>query len=294
MYRFLLSWRWLGAFLLALVVAAGCVLLGHWQWYRREQLLARNALVEDNYDRSPADLTQVLEAGHLPPNREWTPVRLSGSYLSAQSVLLRNRPLDGQPGYHSLVPFTTDDGQVLLVDRGWLPIGESGEAPDVVPRPPAGDVEVVVRLRPAEPASSQGAPARQLQRIIPAEVTLPASARAELVEDAYGVLSSEHPAPRTAPQPLPEPALDEGPHLSYALQWCVFALGALVGFVVIVRRTALEDVVEAPSAEGAPPPAPGRLRRQRMTAEEEEDALVDAQLERERTTAPVPGDDERE
>ncbi|MFP5345475.1 MAG: SURF1 family protein, partial [Actinomycetes bacterium] len=263
MYRFLLSWRWLGAFLLALAVAAGCVLLGHWQWDRREQRLARNALVENNYDRSPVDLKQVLEAGHLPATREWTPVKLSGSYLSAHSVLLRNRPQDGQPGYHSLVPFATDDGQVLLVDRGWLPIGESGQGPDVVPRPPAGHVELVVRLRPPEPSSTQRAPAGQLQRIIPAAVALPAPARSGLVKDAYGVLASEHPAPRTAPEPLPEPALDEGPHLSYALQWCVFALGALVGFVVIVRRTAQEDGEEAATAEGVPAPAPERPRRQR-------------------------------
>lgn len=284
MYRFLLSWRWLGAFLLALAVAAGCVLLGHWQWDRREQRLARNGLVEHNYDRSPVELTQVLEGGHLPPDREWTPVRLSGSYLPAQSVLLRNRPLDGQPGYHSLVPFATDDGHVLLVDRGWLPIGESGQTPDVVPRPPAGHAEVVVRLRPPEPASKQSAPAGQLQRIIPASVPLPAAARSGVIEDAYGVLSSERPAPRTAPEPLPKPVLDEGPHLSYALQWCVFALGALVGFVVIVRRTAQEDEAEGAGGGAVRPTVPDRPRR--LSAEEEEDALVDAQLEKARATTP--------
>jgi cytochrome oxidase assembly protein ShyY1 len=267
-YRFLLSWRWLGAFLLALAVAAGCVLLGHWQWDRREQRLARNALVTQNYDSEPVPLENVLVEGRLPATAEWTPVRLPGRYLARDAVLLRNRPLDGRPGYHSLVPFSTDAGPVLLVDRGWLPIGETGKGPAENPAPPTGDVELVVRLRPPEPALAGDRPAGQVYRITPASVPLPEPAADRLVDDAYGVLAQEVPTPAKAPQLLPKPELDEGPHLSYSLQWFVFAVGALAGFVVLIRRTAQDDE----------PPPPSRHRPRRPTAEEEEDALVDAQL----------------
>ena len=271
MYRFLLSRRWLGGLALAVVVAIGCALLGLWQWDRRQQQVERNALVTGNYDRTPAPLTALLPApaADLPAGSEWTPVALSGRYLPDASLLLRNRPLDGRPGYHSLVPFETDDGAVLLVDRGWLPIGATGAGPDDVPAPPDGDVRAVVRLRPAEREATRDAPAGQVHTIDPsrAAALLPGSLAGGLRTGAYGVLGSEQPAAAATPLTLPRPAIDEGPHLSYSLQWFVFALGALVAFVVLVRRTAGD-------AEGRPPAV--RPGRRRPSAEDEEDALLDA------------------
>ena len=270
MYRFLLSRRWLGGFAFAVVVALGCVLLGLWQWDRREQQVERNALVTQNYDEAPVPLRSLLpDAGSaLPPGSEWTPVALQGSYVPDGGLLLRNRPLDGRPGYHALVPFEVDDGTVVLVDRGWLPIGATGAGPDDVPSPPDGQVEAVVRLRPGEPPSTRDAPDGQLQSIDLAEARgqLPPALADELATGAYGVLDSEVPAPSSAPRALPRPVIDEGPHLSYSLQWFVFALGALVGFVVLVRRTAV-DTEERPVV---------RTRPKRTTAEDEEDALLDA------------------
>jgi cytochrome oxidase assembly protein ShyY1 len=281
-YRFLLSWRWLGAFLLTVAIAAGCVLLGNWQWHRREARLAANAVVTNNYDREPVTLSQALDnRGSLPRSKEWTPVELTGSYLAQDALLLRNRPLNGQPGYHSLVPFVSDDGPVVLVDRGWLPVGQTGSAPDSNPAPPDGKVRVVVRLRPAEPADSRadtaGQPERQVRRIAPAAVPLPGVDRSKLVSDAYGVLAQEVPAPSEAPQKLPKPEVDEGPHLSYALQWFAFGVGAFVGLWVLVRRTAEDDsAADAVPGATAVPRRPARPRR--PTAEEEEDALIEAQL----------------
>ncbi|MGO7984169.1 hypothetical protein ACC691_40755, partial [Rhizobium johnstonii] len=44
-------------------------------------------------------------------------------------------------------------------------------------------------------------------------------------------MDSESPEPSdTPPLAAEKPALDEGPHLSYAFQWFVFALLAFVGF----------------------------------------------------------------
>lgn len=277
MYRFLLSRRWLGGLALAVVVAVGCVLLGMWQWDRRELRQERNALVTGNYDLEPQALGSLLPdpGSPLPDGTEWTPVELSGQYLTEGSLLLRNRPLDGRPGYHSLVPFETDDGAVLLVDRGWLPIGATGAGPDDVPAPPDGDVRAVVRLRPAEPAATRDAPAGQVQTIDPrqAAASLPGSVSDGLRTGAYGVLATEQPSAGAAPLPLPRPTIDSGPHLSYSLQWFVFGLGALVAFVVLVRRTAGGD-------DGPPTVSPGRRR---PSAEDEEDALVDA-AERARPT----------
>ncbi len=288
-YRFLLSSRWLGIFALSLAVAVACVLLGTWQWNRGQDRVARNALVTENYDREPVPLADVLPGADVPPGADdlqgpaalptaltWTPVRLLGQYVSQATVLVRNRPLDGSPGYHVLVPFRTGGGAVLVVDRGWLPVGQTGEGPDDVPAPPAGEVEVVARLRPPEPADDRRSPVGQTQRINPAaladELAFADGALidpSDVLVGAYGQLGSEVPAPAQAPRPLPRPALDEGPHLSYAMQWVVFAIGALVGFVVLARRTA-QDEAPAPARPVSAQP------RRRPTAEDEEDAILDA------------------
>jgi surfeit locus 1 family protein len=47
--------------------------------------------------------------------------------------------------------------------------------------------------------------------------------------------------PGDLPEPAPLPELDEGPHLSYAIQWFTFATIALVGYVVLSRRDRRED-----------------------------------------------------
>jgi cytochrome oxidase assembly protein ShyY1 len=293
-YRFLLSSRWLGLLALAVVAAVACVLLGSWQWDRREQRLARNAEVVGNYDRDPVPLEQALpDLGRFPEGATWTPVEVEGEYVEDATVLVRNRTRDGRPGYQVLVPLRSADGPVLVVDRGFLPVGQTGEGPDEVPAPPSGEVTVVARLRAPEPTDQRGAPAGQAQRINPAAL---AAALAEssggrfeasdVVTGAYADVAAEDPRPAQAPAPEPRPALDEGPHLSYALQWVVFGIGALVGFVVLARRTAQDDAEElAARPERADPQrpsgrpaghAPQRARRGRPSAEDEEDALLDA------------------
>jgi cytochrome oxidase assembly protein ShyY1 len=292
----LLDRRWLAGLALAVAVAVVCVLLGTWQWQRREARLARNAAVTANYERPPVPLEAVVaDPGEpLPAARQWTPVRLRGEYLAGDAVLLRQRPLGGRAGYHSLVPFRDDGGNVLLVDRGFVPAGQTGDAPDAVPAPPRGRVEAVVRLRPAEPVDGREAPEGQVRSVTPLAVPGLAegggASTGSLVTGAYGVLAAEEPAPGVAPVPLPRPVVDEGPHLSYAFQWFVYAAGALVGWGVLARRAAADKAGGARTAErataggtgpgggdrGPSRPSPRPAGRRRPTAEEEEDALLDA------------------
>jgi len=279
-YRFLLTRRWVGGLALAVALAVACVLLGSWQWSRFEERSARNDLVVANYDRDPVTLDDVLHDASRPlaTADTWTPVRVTGTYLEGGTTLVRNRPLDGRAGYQVLVPFGTQDGPVLVVDRGWVPTGLDGGQPDAVPKPPAGVVDVVVRLLPPEEPDERDAPPGQSFRIVPADLAPdlaavigePAAASA-VVAGAYGRLVSETGGSGSddpAPAALPRPDLEEGPHLGYAMQWVVFALIALGGFGVLARRTAHEDddadLVEADA------------RRPVRSDEEVEDAQVDA------------------
>ena len=58
--------------------------------------------------------------------------------------------------------------------------------------------------------------------------------------------------PAGAPElvPLGLPAVSEGPHLSYAVQWFIFTTIAVVGYVLLLRRVARDEAKEE-AAEAA-------------------------------------------
>ncbi len=263
----------------AVLLALACTGLGYWQWVRHADRAAAITLVESNYTADPVPLADVLGAPgtSLADDDVWTPVRVTGTYQPERTVLLRNRPADGQPALHVLVPFVVadageaaGDGAVLVVDRGWVPTDVSpAEAP-----PPAGEIELVVRLRADEPASSRDAPAGQVQAIaVPQVLDAAGLDPGTPTWGAYGALVSEEPAAERPLGALPRPSTDPGSHLSYALQWWTFALGSLIGFSILARRELVAPAEATPETEPVPP-----RRRRGPSAEDVEDALIDAQL----------------
>lgn len=289
-----------GLVLLAVALATACLLLGRWQWHRHVARDAAIRLVAANYGADPVPLADLLPTVDAPldPADAWHPVTVTGTYDPASTVLLRNRPVDGRPGFHVLVPLVVDDAAptVLVVDRGWVAWDEDASAEVTVPDPPAGAVTVTARLRPDEPATDRSAPARQVQVINVGQVLAAGGLTAQSY-GGYGALVTEDPAPGTALGPLPAPSTDPGSHLSYAFQWWTFGIGALVGFGWMARREVLEERAAEAAASGPDPaadqpgpasPAPQAgtrrsaprtpARRRRTSDEETEDALIDSQL----------------
>jgi cytochrome oxidase assembly protein ShyY1 len=143
---------------------------------------------------------------------------------------------------------------VLLVNRGFLPLGED------VPPPPTGDVEVTGRLRPSQSRHfaqlsdpSQGTLTEAQRLDIP---RLQQQVDGQLV-DMYVDVFASNPADSPALEPVIKPDLSEGPHLSYAVQWFIFSIAAAVGWVLAIRHSAAtrrwdaERAVELPPAEAA-------------------------------------------
>lgn len=248
----------------AVVVAVVCTVAGLWQWQRHTARSETIATIDANADAPPVPVDTVMGVARpLDDADAWRPAQVTGEYLPGATVELRNRPVGGRPavGVLEVLRITEGDlaGTALVVHRGWLSPDDLAAG---IPAPPEGRVEITVRVRPGEaPSSTSG---HHVRAIAVDQVT--AAVGTDLTPlPGYGVLVEEGGSPPEGLQLVPLPELGFGSHLSYAFQWWIFAVGALVGAVVLIRRDARADDV---------PAAP--RRRRRPTAEEEEDAILDA------------------
>jgi cytochrome oxidase assembly protein ShyY1 len=232
--RLLASRRWLVRVLAGLVLVVAFVRLGIWQLDRNEERAERNAVIEANSQRDPVSVDDLLEPGSaVESDQVWTPVRATGVYDVTHQLVVRLRPLEGRPGVHVLTPLVTGSGAAVLVDRGFLPQNGSAATPDV-PEPPSGEVEIVGRVRASEEGRGTGGdPATGAIRYI--DVDQVAASLPYPVYGAWVEVIDEQPPPAEEPVRPPAPTLDAGPHLSYAVQWFLFACIAIGGFLLLTR-----------------------------------------------------------
>lgn len=248
--------------IVAVIVVITCIFLGRWQWSRHVDRSAAVEQVLANYEQDPVDLEEILPRTDalLPADLQWRPVRLEGRF-GDPVALIRNRPVDGQPGYHVAQLFHVADGRgtTILVNRGFVIAQEGEEAftPDATK-----EVTLLGHVRAAEAADDRDTPAGQGFSFNPAQLFPTAE---NLVTNAYVIASWQDPPASEQIATLPPPDTDKGSHFSYALQWWFFAGGSVVAFFLLMRREDQHEGIR-----------PARPRRQRSRAEEEEDALIAA------------------
>ena len=235
-WRFAFNRRWLTYLIMALVFAVACVLLSRWQFSRNEQTQTESKLVNGNYSAQPVAINQLLTThAKYAPGLVWRRVEVDGTYDTAKQLLVRDRSLGSNPGFEVLTPLKLSNGSYFIVDRGWVSIGTKHEYPDYIPAAPTGTVHVVARLQGSETVlPGRVAPSGEIS-----EINLPkvaATLGAATYTGAYGLLSSESPAPAERPVAASKPVVDPGPFLSYAFQWILFALFAFAGLAWALRQ----------------------------------------------------------
>lgn len=189
-----------------------------------------------NYDSPIVELGSVATLDSFDRNNEWLQVTMTGSYLVDNSVLVRNRPLNGQAGFLQLVPFKLVSGEVVAVERGWLAVTSEYDAPANPPLPSRNVQVVVGHVRPAEPTLDRSAPRGQL-----ATVNIDAFAESQnlgqtVFSKMYVRMMSESASMPVNPVQLKRPIISEGNHLSYALQWILFALMAASALIWGIKK----------------------------------------------------------
>lgn len=105
--------------------------LGLWQLERKSE---RAAMYEAFDMASQMSLRDAVTA-----EQPFAQVRAIGHYDPRRHFLLDNKIYEAQAGVHVLTPFTTLEGQVLLVNRGWKPLPPDRSALPTISSP---DIEV--------------------------------------------------------------------------------------------------------------------------------------------------------
>lgn len=248
-WRLAVTQRWIGIFGFTVAFAIACVALGQWQFDRREQAQAAIALLNQNYDVPAVPIAEVVsELSEFDSSEKWRLVGVEGVYED-DPIYVRTRSGPTGIGFEQLATLTRDDGTAFVVNRGWVPANGDNSAPAETPALPAGPVTVTARLIPNEQLIvGRNAPDGQI-----ATIHLPSiddQTAADVFLGWYGRVDTETPSAPSG-SVWTKPVLDEGPHLSYALQWYVFALMGFYGYGWALRKEARGDVpVERPTSRG--------------------------------------------
>lgn len=256
MYGFLVRPKWIAFHLLVFGLIALMIWLAFWQLHRLDARRAFNARVTEQITKPPVPLDDLLASGADPAALEWRQVTLDGTYLPDQ-VIWYNRSQDGLAGDNVLTAFAEDNGRTVVVNRGFVLLDSD------VTAPPSGQRKILARVREpqvrqrgelTDSSDSSTEPVTEVRRIdlgqlaaqLPGDV---APVYVDLIDSIPAITDAE-------PVPVLEPTLDEGPHLSYAMQWFIFAAAAMIGWVLAIRRsigTRREAAVTDATVERAPP-----------------------------------------
>jgi len=244
-YRFALRPKWILSHVLVILLVVVMVNLGFWQLRRLHERRAHNAAVRANEAQPVAPVDALLHPGQptsVGRDLAFRRVTARGTYDTANEIIIGARSLDGEPGVWVVTPLRLADGSAVIVLRGFLPSQGTLERVPADAEPPAEQVTVSGLVQqtqtrglfgPTDPAQGR------LTTMARVDVERMAQQLPYPVAPAYVRLQTQDP-PQPGPQPriVPEPALDEGPHFSYAVQWFTFSTIAVAGYPLILHRRA--------------------------------------------------------
>ena len=217
---------------LIVVVAGVSLALGVWQLDRLAQRRATNSETE----RARSAPVVNLAAGH-PEDLDQRRVVATGEFDRDRLFVLRGRPHRGSPGVQLVVPLRlTESDTAVLVNLGFVPAADAVHfdpaSIDIPPRDSVVGLAQAIPLDPgwARPVASRGDTTWRQIELTAVSERLPYPILPVIIGRTPGNSASGYPR-ALAPAPL-----DDGPHLSYAIQWFSFAVIALVGGAAWLRK----------------------------------------------------------
>jgi cytochrome oxidase assembly protein ShyY1 len=219
--------KWIGFHLLCLAAVVAMVFLGLWQLRRLDEKRTFNEAVRAVAE---APIVDYVPGGAQPAYQR---VRATGEYLDREFIVV-NVSQGGSGGRDQVAALALDDGSLLLVNRGF----SAGNTP--LPALPEGRVEVMGRVRESmTPRRGQTADdgTQQLTQIRRVDLDALALQFDVPLQSVFVDALEEDGAAVDGLVPIAFPALDEGSHFSYAVQWFLFSGFVVLGWVLAVRRS---------------------------------------------------------
>ena len=228
MFKNLLRPRWIIlTFLLAILIYLFIELSG-WQFDRYHQRIDRNKDFITAVAGVPIPIENVSQLNNL---KQWGKVSLSGQYLDAESKLVRKRYLKNSLGFWVLTPFQLANNEILLVNRGWIPSANSSTSELAIPSSPTQQVLIEGYLQPMEKFKENPAdlPSNQINDINIEKF------QGNIYPNYYIQVGKSNPVEKYIGI-IYLPEVSNGPHLSYAIQWILFALLLPIGWYVLLKN----------------------------------------------------------
>jgi cytochrome oxidase assembly protein ShyY1 len=214
--------------------------LSNWQWHRLSDRQVLNVQIQSQIDKDPVSLSGILidgtESKSVPSDTQWRTVEMTGNWLQPEQVLVRKKSLESNLGMWVVTPLRLTDGTIVMINRGWTAAANSAIDSPVVAAVPIGEIEVLGRLRDVQERTSPAPadlPDGQVDRIVPMEIV----SSEKTLSNAYVEMTASRPESKTSEiRTLPEPEVSEGAHRSYALQWMLFEIMTVIGWIILVRN----------------------------------------------------------
>jgi surfeit locus 1 family protein len=222
-------------FAISLMFAAIFVGLGLWQLRRLRERRAENAIALAARHQEVLDLNaQSAETGPRAQRR----VKVTGEYDRSYEIVLRGHMYREVPGVHVVTPLRLrGSDSAVLVNRGYVPSPDATfAATDSLNEPGTQQVEGIAFDIPVSddggaPLVSQGKETWRRLDLAALRQRIPYP-----IVDVYILQQPDESLP-LYPRRLDPRPLDDGPHLSYALQWFAFATIAVAGgWIFVVKR----------------------------------------------------------
>jgi surfeit locus 1 family protein len=213
------------------VVALVFARLGLWQVDRLGERRAANVVA---LEARSAPRIQLDGATPITPELSGREVSATGRYDHEHDLVLRAKAYAGSPGVEVVTPLVLDGEQTaVLVNRGFLPTPDAVTAQtDSVREFGRVQVNGTALLVP----SGGGAPLERGGHTTWARLDREALGHRMpyRIAPVY-IRQSPDPALPRFPRRLKPIPIDDGPHLSYAIQWFAFAAMAVVFGIVVLR-----------------------------------------------------------
>ncbi len=228
-------WQFRPSVVTTIAAAAFCALslaAGFWQLDRAAQKIERRQSLKAAHSAERIDFNRVEPRG---PPVAWQPVRARGEYFPADTIYLDNRVHQGRPGLYVVTPFRIlDSRRVVLVNRGWVPLGPvRHEPPNVVSATGTVTIEGVL-TQPNERPFELGA-FDPNARIWP-NLTLERFTKGRGIAIEPYLLLQTNDAEDGLVRSWELPATGAEKSQSYAVQWFAFAALAVVLYVALNLR----------------------------------------------------------